>query len=71
MADEYPDIPYPLDWAEYGYDGVLEENMTLSVEAYVGDEGGGEGVKLEDQVLVTASGARVLTRFPYEDTLLA
>lgn len=70
MADEYPDIPDLRDWAEYGYDGIIEENMILCVESYIGDEGGSEGVKLEDQLLVTATGVEVLTRFPYETELL-
>jgi Xaa-Pro aminopeptidase len=71
MADEYPDIVHPLDWEETGYDGVIEENMTLCVEAYIGAEGAAEGVKLEEQVLVTAQGAQILCTFPYEERLLA
>ena len=70
LADEYPDIVHPLDWQESGYDGVIEENMTLCVESYIGREGGGEGVKLEQQLLVTAEGSRLLSTFPFEDCLL-
>ena len=32
-------------------------------------EGGGEGVKLEEQVLVTGTGTEVLARFPFEAAL--
>ena len=71
MADEYPDVVHPLDWEETGYDDMIEENMTLGVESYIGAEGGGEGVKLEEQVLVTANGARLLSSFPYESDLMA
>ena len=39
-----------------GWDGVLEPGMVLTVEAYVGPRAGGEGVKLEEQVLVTERG---------------
>jgi Xaa-Pro aminopeptidase len=70
MVDEYPDIVHPLDWEETGYDGVIEENMTLCVESYIGEEGGAEGVKLEEQVLVTAEGVQILSTFPFEEELL-
>ncbi len=69
LVDEYPDVVHPLDWNEFTADGVIEENMTLCVESYVGAVGGPEGVKLEDQVLVTASGAERLSTFPFEDDL--
>lgn len=71
LCDEYPSIRYPEDLEEYGYDGVLEPGMTLCVEAYVGAVGGREGVKLEDQVLITGNGAENLTSYPFEAALLA
>ena len=70
LADEWPDIPHAIDWDEAGYDGRLEENMVLCVESYVGAEGGAEGVKLEEQVLLTADGPQILSTFPFEDELL-
>lgn len=71
MADEYPQIKYQPDWERAGYDGVLEPNMTLCVESYTGSEHGGEGVKLEEMVLVTETGCEVLTNYPFETELLA
>lgn len=71
MADEYPDIVNPQDWETGGYDGVIEENMTLCVESYIGRDGGAEGVKLEEQLLVTADGIQLLSSFPFEEELLA
>ena len=44
--------------------------MTLCVESYIGEVGGDEGVKLEQQVLVTETGCELLTSFPFEDDLL-
>jgi len=44
--------------------------MTISLESYVGAEGGYEGVKLEQQVLITQDGCQLMSPFPYEDTLL-
>ena len=71
MCDEWPTISYPMDYEKWGYDGVLEEGMTISVESFMGAEGGHEGVKLEQQVLVTDDGYELLTQFPFEDDLLA
>jgi Xaa-Pro aminopeptidase len=71
MTDEWPMIAFPQDWEAHGYDGVIEPGMTLSVESYIGADGGAEGVKLEEQVLVTPQGCRRLSSFPFEEALLA
>ena len=52
------------------YDGVLAEGMVLCVESYVGEPGGRGGVKLEEQVLITAGGAVKLSAFPFDERLL-
>lgn len=70
LCDEYPCIRYPEDLEGHGYDGVLEPGMTLCVEAYVGAVGGREGVKLEDQVVITETGVENLTSYPFEAALL-
>ena len=70
LCDEYPSIRYPEDVEEHGYDGVLQPGMALCVEAYVGAEGGKEGVKLEDQVIITEDGYENLTRYPFEADFL-
>jgi Xaa-Pro dipeptidase len=70
MTGEYPYLYHRLDFPDAGYDGVIEPGMTLCVESYIGEEGGAEGVKLEQQCLVTASGVEVLSSFPFERTLL-
>jgi Xaa-Pro dipeptidase len=67
LCDEWPAIYYPEDAARSGYDGVLEQNMTICLESYVGEEGGSEGVKLEEQVLITATGAELLSTYPFEE----
>ena len=71
MGDEWPCIPWPIDWERDGYDGVLEENMVICVESFIGSEHGGEGVKLEEQVLVTRDGYQLMSTFPFEECLLA
>lgn len=69
MADEWPVILHSPDNPEF-YDGELETGMVICVESYVGEVGGVEGIKLEDQVLVTDSGPITLSRYPFEDELL-
>jgi Xaa-Pro aminopeptidase len=69
MVDEFPGIVYAQDFADWGYDGVFEENMVVSVESYIGAQGGAEGVKLEQQVLVTAGDAEILSRSPFLDAI--
>lgn len=72
LCDEYPAIVAPdLLGKKSGYDGMIEANMTLCIESYIGSAGGAEGVKLEEQVLVTESGHQRLSTFPYEEELLA
>jgi Xaa-Pro dipeptidase len=70
MTGEYPYLYHRGDFPDAGYDGVIEPGMTLCVESYIGEEGGREGVKLEQQVLITETGVEVLSRFPFETALL-
>ncbi|MDN3718733.1 M24 family metallopeptidase [Roseibium salinum] len=65
MTGEYPYLYHHGDFPDAGYDGVVEPGMTLCVESYIGEEGAREGVKLEQQLLVTADGIQVLSRFPF------
>ena len=44
--------------------------MTLCVESYIGALREHEGVKLEQQILVTETGTELLSEFPFEDDLL-
>ena len=45
--------------------------MTLSVEAYIGAVHGQEGVKLEEQILITYTNAVLLSCYPYEAAFLS
>jgi Xaa-Pro dipeptidase len=51
-------------------DGEVVAGMTLCVESYVGEVGGPDGVKLEEQVLVTDDGYRLLSDYPFESAYL-
>lgn len=70
LCDEYPAVYFPEDLAATGYDGIVEENMTMCVEAYIGADGGREGIKLEQQVLITADGTEPLSTYPLEPDFL-
>jgi len=69
FVDEYPSVAFTRDFADWGYDGEFQENMVVCVESFIGEVGGKEGVKLEQQVLITAGGAVPLSRTPFEDAL--
>lgn len=71
MTGEYPYLYHEGDFPAAGYDGEILPGMTICVESYIGLDGGREGVKLEEQVLVTADGVEVLSRFPFEPDLMA
>jgi len=71
MCDEFPSIYYPEDYIEGAFDYQLEAGMVFSVEVYAGKVGGREGVKLENQVLVTQDGYENLTIYPYDERFLS
>ena len=66
LCDEIPSIKHWMDFAERGYDGVIQPGMVLCVESYIGADDGREGVKLEEQVLVTDTGIEQLSSYPLD-----
>ena len=70
LCDEWPAIKYREDWVERGYDGVLEPGMMLCVEVYIGEVGGPDGIKLEDQLLVTEDGVENMVVCPFDPLLM-
>lgn len=70
MTGEYPYLYHRGDFPAAGYDGEILPGMTLCVESFIGEESGGEGVKLEQQVLIHENGVELLSRFPFESELL-
>jgi Xaa-Pro aminopeptidase len=71
LKDEYPFLPNRGDIDRLSDpDQVVEAGMVFSLESYIGAVGGREGVKLEDQILITADGPEPLSGFPFEDGLL-
>lgn len=70
LADEYPTLPHAADWTDDTPDGMLEPGMVLCVESYIGRLGGHDGVKIEDQVLITETGHEVLSSYPADVKLI-
>lgn len=72
LTGEYPYLVQDADYdSGANYDGVIEPGMTLCVESFIGEASGGEGVKLEQQILVTDTGIEVMSDFPFEEDLLS
>ncbi len=69
MCDEVPRINY-AHRGPVAYDGVIEPGMVLCIESYIGAVGECDGVKLEQQVLVTEDGYEALSGYPWEEELL-
>ena len=59
-----------MDFDKFSKDGVLEPGMVVSVESYIGEVGAADGVKLEEEVLITETGIEKLSRYPFNDELL-
>ena len=70
LEEESPSVCHPQD-VQSNPDRVIQENMALVVECYMGEVGGSHGVKLGDELLVTAGGSEVLAPYPYAGALLA
>jgi Xaa-Pro aminopeptidase len=69
--DESPFIPFPAGAWRVMPEGEFRENMVVSVEFYAGKVGEQDGVKLEDEVWITADGPVVISLYPYDAKLLA
>ena len=68
LVDEWPGIAIdPNDPTLM--DGTFVPGMTVCVESYIGEVGGSEGIKLEQQVLITETGHDILSQFPLEPKL--
>src|SRR6266436_1051504 len=70
MHGEAPFITHLDSFDKYGAEGVLAPNMVLCIESYIGEVDGQDGVKLEEEVVVTTTGVELISRFPFEEELL-
>ncbi|MEM9061225.1 MAG: dimethylsulfonioproprionate lyase DddP [Pseudomonadota bacterium] len=70
LCDEWPSIKWPCDVTPICSDYTLQPGMMLCVETYMGVKGARDGIKLEDQVLITEDGVENLTNYPWDEKLL-
>ncbi|WP_166416001.1 M24 family metallopeptidase [Cochlodiniinecator piscidefendens] len=63
MADEWPVVPLHVDWGPGAMSGRFEQGMVVCIESLIAKEHS-ESIKLETQVLVTATGYERLDSFP-------
>ena len=61
------ELPRGLEWD--GYDGAFAPGMTICIESYVGAVGERDGVKLEQMMLITDTGAECLSTYPLDEKL--
>jgi Xaa-Pro dipeptidase len=70
LDDEGPSAAFADDPDPPNPDREIKPGMVLCLETYFGAEDEPDGVKLEDQVEVTAEGCRVQIPYPFSDVLL-
>ena len=70
LCNEYPLIMNQDNFKSRGHDAQLEPGMVLCIESYAGKQGGAEGVKLEQQLLITENGHELLSDMEFEANLL-
>jgi Xaa-Pro aminopeptidase len=70
MHGETPLVAHHLDFDSFSTDGILEPGMVVAVESYIGEPGARDGVKLEEEVLVTHNGIVKLSSYPFDESLL-
>ena len=63
-------MPHAFADQPYGFDGAFEPGMVICIEIYIGAEQAAEGVKLEDQFLITETGVERMTTYPFCERLL-
>ena len=64
LCDEYP-VAFWKGQRQH-YQARLEANTVMCIESYFGPVDGREGVKLEEQVLITEDGSVPLSTYPLE-----
>ncbi len=69
MSGEFPNIPHKRPGQTYPLPGEVEPGMVICIESYIGSAQAAQGVKLEEQLLVTETGYERLSRMPFDERL--
>ena len=70
LCNEYPLVMNQDNFKSRGHDAQIQPGMVLCIESYAGQRGGNEGVKLEQQLLITETGSEILSDMEFEEHLL-
>ena len=70
LCNEFPLLIHSDKIRAKGHDGIVEPGMVICVESYAGAPGDGEGVKLEQKILITENRPEVLSDMEFEQELL-
>jgi Xaa-Pro dipeptidase len=69
MAGEFPNIPHAKVGEPYPLNGAIEPGMVICIESYIGERSAGQGVKLEDQFLITELGVERMSAYEFDAAL--
>ena len=69
MSGEFPNIPHKKPGVPYPLPGAVEPGMVICIESYIGAADAGQGVKLEEQLLVTETGTERLSQMAFDARL--
>lgn len=70
LCGEHPYVPIHRQGETYPMPGIFEPGMVVCIESYIGEPAIAQGVKLEDQFLITSNGAERLTTYPFDHRFL-
>jgi Xaa-Pro aminopeptidase len=70
LCNEFPLLIHSDKIRAKGHDGIVEPGMVICVESYAGAPGDAEGIKLEQQILITEDGPELLSDMEFEEDLL-
>lgn len=68
LTGEPPYIPVYDASRPFPVSGAFEPGMVICIESYIGDPESHQGVKLEDQYLITEQGTELMSTMPHELT---
>ena len=63
--------PFVSRLVSFDYPEVIEEGMVFALETFWPASDGWQAARIEEQLVVTADGCEVITRFPAEELLVA
>lgn len=69
VSGDWPNLPHLPESGPYPMPGEFEPGMVFCVESYVGSAADGQGVKLEDEFLITDTGVERISSYPFDARL--